>query len=125
MLQVELEKRFHAILNKIPEVVKSSGYAVKTVHRFRDCITPIELGGAERLPLYSKNGRSGTSDKVYCILCLISYTLQLYWRLCLEEMDQTESVKNNLDLLDKITEKGLDSFKVAGNIVDKYYLVEK
>ncbi len=122
----EIKKRFSAVLTDLRKTIERNGYAVQTIERFRGCLE--NPGGSEvsRLPLFSPTSFSlKHHHKIYCILCVISYGMQLYWALCAGDKKVIESLPGILDQLENYAAKGLAAFKIAGTrYPDGYYLVE-
>lgn len=123
----QIKKRFNKILTDLQKTVERNGYAVQTVQRFRGCLNNSENIDFTRLPFYSKTYTSIKYDKISCVLCLISLTIQLYWRFCNENTECLHAwIDRHLGELESIAAKGLKAFKIGNHLKSKrYYLEEK
>jgi len=117
--------RFSKILTDMQNVVVVSATAVQMCQRFRDCLRVTEEIDESRLPLFSKVSTSKQHKKIHCIMCLISYTIQLYWKLAEGGKGNILEIAYNLAMLEQLTELGLKKFKIVGDISKGYYLEKK
>ena len=116
--------RFNKILGDLRLTVRKNGYAVQTIERFRPCLNASGSQSESLLPFYSATPDSRKHNKIQCVLCLVSHTMQSYWDFC-EDGAFEELVNSRLDELENIAAKGLAAFKVAGTTPSKgYYLKE-
>jgi len=117
--------RLNKILTDMQDVVKVSGTAVQMCQKFRGCLKITEEIDESRLPLFSKTTTSKQHKKIHIVTCLISYTIQLYWKLAGGGKGYIAEIDLCLATLEQITELGLKEFKIAGDISKGYYLEEK
>lgn len=126
----EIKKRFEKILTDLRKTVERNGYAVQTIERFRGClninVTKLADGEVVRLPFFSVTLFSRQRNKINCILCLVSYTIQKYWEFCVGDQEQRYVINSYLCDLENYAAKGLAAFKIVGTrYPDGYYLEEK
>ncbi len=127
----EIGERFEKILTNLRKTVEQNGYAVQTIERFRECLENPEDNDVTRLPFRSFNyAFSLKHNKIKCVLCVVSYTIQLYWAFCMFKCDATYQLEKDklytyLSELENYAAKGLAAFKIAGTkYPDGYYLEE-
>lgn len=111
----KIKERFNKLLTDLQKTVERSPQAVQTVQRFRGCIevTGLVDQDASRLPFYSQGVYSPKPNKIGCVLCLLSYTVQLYWRFCAGNKLLQSTVEDNLHDLEQIAIKRLEAFKIS------------
>ncbi len=122
----EIKVQFEKILTDLRKTVERNGYAVQTIERFRGCLENPENSNVSRLPLYSPTSFSPKHNKINCVLCVIGFTVSIYWDFCNGHKELETKITKNLSKLERIAEKGLGVFRIAGEkYPDGYYLVEK
>ncbi len=121
----ETRIRFTQILTDVQKTVRVSGTAVQMCQKFRECLKPTEEIDESRLPLLSKTMRSMKKNKIRCVMCLISHTMQLYWGLCSGNKNEEIIVSTYLGMLEVIIENGLWAYRLGGNVNTGYYLEKR
>lgn len=125
VLKTSLGKELKEALNKVQDLDQNQ-YFKRAVQRFRDVITPSEDIDVGVLPvLVRNNARSKTHCKINCVLCLISHTVQLYWKLFQGDKSKEQAIRNNIAVLGVFAKHGLGAYKVAGKLSTGYYLETK
>lgn len=109
--KVKIKKRFNKILTDLQKTVERNGYAVQIVQRFRGCLENPENSDISRLPFYSDKPTSLKRNKINCILCVISCTMQMYWHFCNGDKEPEELINKSLYVLENYVTQGLKSFK--------------
>ena len=116
-------KRFQQLLIDLQNW-SINGHFKQTVQRFRGCLKPNEAHGESRLPFYSQKIISRKADKDECVLCMLSYVVQVYWVLCVGHLDHEETVDVLLTKLENYVKNGRGAYRIAGEFPE-YYLKEK
>lgn len=106
----QIKERFNKILTDLQQTVERNGYAVVTVQRFRGC---LENSDVSRLPFYSNSAFSKKRNKIMCVLSVVSYAIQLYWKFCAGNNDAKVLINSYLNDLEIIIENGLKHFKAT------------
>lgn len=119
----EIKERFNKILTDLQKTVERNGYAVQTVQRFRECLENPENNDISRLPFYSETPFSSKRNRIQCILCWISCTIQMYWNFCNGDDKPVELINRSLSELEHYIKKGLKAFRTVHK-PEGYYLVE-
>ncbi len=124
----EIKKRFDKILIALQKTVEKNGYAVVTVQRFRNCLNNpgLVFQDTSRLPFYSVTDSSSKRNKIHCVLCIVSYTVQLYWRFCSGNKEVKDIINEHITMLENIVEKELKAFEARkfSTMPWAYYLEE-
>lgn len=97
-----------------------SGHFKQTVQRFRSCIQPDKAHSESQLPFLSYKLSSRKADKDQCVLCQLSFTVQLYWGLCNGALDLENMIDANLILLECFAKNGRKAYKIAGKFPTFY-----
>ena len=122
MLKQEIKKRFEQLLIDL-QSFSTNGFFKQTIQRFRPCIEPNEALGESQLPFYSKKPESHVRNKDFCVLCNLSYTVQLYWKFCEAENSEAGApVGCWLEELEEYAKLGPKKFKIAGKKYPGYVL---
>lgn len=122
MLKQELTKRFTELLETLPKFSINEHFR-QTVQRFRTCVQPNEALGESRLPFNNDSFKPHKRSKDACVLCVLVYTIKLYWEFCeTEELGRGFVIRNWLDDLEEYTEFGPKQFKIVGEKHPGYYL---
>jgi len=117
--------RLAKILTDMQNTVRVSPTAIQMCQRFRDCLRVTEEIDESRLPLLSETATSKQHKKIHCVMCLISWTIQQYWKLADGGKGFVAEIELCLATLEFITDLGLKEFKIAGDISKGYYLEKK
>jgi len=95
-----------------------NGHFKQSIQRFRDC---IQSKDATSLPFFSSSSVSYKADKDQCVLCVLSVTVQEYWKFCDLNLDPDGIVDENLTTLENYAKDGRRAYKVAGKF-PRFYL---
>ena len=113
-------KRFEQLLTDLQNF-STNGFFRQTIQRFRLCIKPDEALGESQLPFLSSIAASRRRNKDNCVLCVLSYTVKLYWELYKGDLDLENSVDAHLTRLENYAKDGKKAYKIIG-VFPEYYL---
>lgn len=121
-----IKERFHKVLTALRETVKQNGYAVQSIERFRGCLNIRKSGNSiSELPVFSTRPYSPTHSKIYCVLCLVSFTVQYYWAFCNGAKECETIITESLTDLESYVTEGLDAFEVVKLDGRRLYYLKK
>ena len=123
MLKQEIKKRLEQLTIDL-QGFSINGYFKQTVQKFRPCIEPNEALGESQLPFFSEKPESHSRSKDQCVLCMLSFTIQLYWKFCNnQDMKKGDDVTVGLDLLEGYAKYSSKNWKICGQkYPDGYHL---
>lgn len=98
-----------------------SGHFKQTIQRFRPCLQPNEALNESRLPFLNYNINSRKTDKNQCVLCILSFVIQEYWKFCNGNLNLEPGIIFLLELLERYAKNGREAYKIAGEF-PKFYL---
>ncbi|KKM04633.1 hypothetical protein LCGC14_1762280 [marine sediment metagenome] len=120
----ELETRIHAILVKLPALVRHR-LRSDSLWRIAECMNVTEnTYDTGRLPVYYKKPTSPRAKRYDCLRALATFVIVKWWDYSLEK-NTTPYPIAYLDQLELIVKKGLDAFKCDGDFQKGFKLVEK
>lgn len=93
-------------------------YFKQTIQRFRSCIQSEDVTS---LPFFSLDSFSSKADKDQCVLCVLSVTVQEYWKFRDLGIDPDSTIHGNLTTLENYAKDGRKAYEVAGRF-PKFYL---
>lgn len=120
----ELEARVHAILIKLPELVRNR-LQKDSFWRIAECMKVTEnTYDTGRLPVYYKKPYAPRAQKYACLRALATFIIVKWWDYSLDR-NTTPFPTAFLDKLELIVKLGLDKFKVVGAYESGFQLEEK
>ena len=109
----ELEVRVHAILVKLPGLVRNR-LQKDSFWRIAECMKVTEnTYDFGRLPVYYKKPRAPRAKKYDCVRALATFIIVKWWDYSLGKT-KTPFPTAFLEKLELVVELGLDGFKVTG-----------
>ena len=122
--RTELEDRIRKVLVKLPALVRHR-LRSDSLWRISECMGVTEnTYDFGRLPVYYKTPRSPRAKKYDCLRALATWVVVKWWDYSLGK-NKTPFPQTYLEELEIIAEKGLDSFKVAGDYQKGFHLEER
>ena len=106
-------KRFEDLLRTLPDF-STNGSFKETVRKFRTCLIYNETFGESELPYLSKLTSSRKKNKDYCVLCMLSATVQMFWTMQQGDMAMEEMVDIHLQALEAYSILGKKAYTVGG-----------
>ena len=113
-------KRFEQLLTDL-QSFSTNGFFRQIVQGFRFCIKPDEVLGESKLPFLSSIATSRMKNKDHCVLCILSHTIQVYWKLYNGNLDLEDVVNALLTRLENYAKNGKKAYKIIG-VFPEYYL---
>ena len=106
-------KRFEQLLIKLPDF-STNGHFKEIVRKFRTCLIYNEAQGEGVLPFLSELTSSRKRTKDSCVLCMLSATVQMLWKMEQGDMDMEEMVDVHLHVLEVYATLGKKAFRITG-----------
>jgi len=91
--------------------------------KFIESIEPGTVRNWSRLPYATAgpNDARGTT-KIACIYARLSWVVQLYWDLCLDEKDYAGLIRMYVEDLHRVSAYGIDRCQMAGDVRHGFWL---